>query len=149
MIEKGHWLMDTITSRHITDLTGARARMLHDLCKDLGVGKTQQGAERQFDPLDASLVTLAARLTNQGIRRSEAIAIALQTKDDLARLIRNPADQRCWLFASRLDGERWKTLVVEGIGSPAMLTDPGAPGYAVTNLRAVVRDVIAAGVAAA
>jgi hypothetical protein len=141
--------MDTITSRHITDLTGARARMLHDLCKDLGVGKTQQGAERQFDLLDASLVTLAARLTNQGLRRSEAISIALQTKGDLARLIRDPKDTRRWLFASRPEGEPWKIVVVEHTGSPEILTDTGAPGFAVINLRAVVRDVIAAGAAAA
>jgi hypothetical protein len=141
-----------ITSRDITVLTGAGGRTLHDLCKDLGVGQTQQGVDRQFDLVDASLVTLVARLISQGMRRIEAIMLASKTKADLERLIRNPEDQRCWLFASRselpADHGRihvlWKFQVVEGVGSPAMLADPDTPGYAaVINLRAVVRDVLA------
>jgi hypothetical protein len=147
--------MEIITSRHITQLTGVSARGLHDLCKDLGVGKTDPGVERHFDLVDASMVTLAARLNYQGLRRLEAIILASKTKADLERLIRNPEDQRCWLFASRSESPVphavtgrptvwWKYQVVEGVGSPAMLADPETPGYtAVINLRAVVRDVLA------
>ena len=45
--------------------------------------------------------------------------------------------------AAQMTGGRFK--VVEDTGSPEILTDVGSESYAVINLRAVVRDVLAIG----
>jgi hypothetical protein len=141
-----------ITSRTITDLIGARGRLLHELCKELGVGKTQPGAERHFNPEDAALLALVGTLRSQGLRHSETIAIALAAKDALARFMCNPEQPERWLYAWRADdGESWQTEIVESSGSPEVYDQDGSrsSGYIVVNLRTLARQVIEVGTVAA
>jgi hypothetical protein len=136
--------LDTISSRAITSLTGVHGRNLHELCNALGVGKTKQGAERQFTIPEASLLTLAARLMLQGLRRSEAIAMALAAKDDLARFLRNPDSSERWLLAWRVpDAEQWNVEVSDTSGSPEVEDHEGSQafGHIVVNLAPMVRKV--------
>jgi hypothetical protein len=139
--------LSTITSRTITDLTGAGGRLLHELCKELGVGKTQQGTERRFNTEDAALLALVATLRSQGMRHAETIAIAQEAKRDLARFMRNPASAERWLLAWRLsDEDQWTVQVADTSGSPEVLDHEGsrASGYIVVNLRTLARDILKA-----
>jgi hypothetical protein len=140
--------MATITSRTITDLTGAGGRLLHELCKELGVGKTQQGAERRFNIGDAALLGLVATLRSQGLRHSETIAVAQKAKGDLARFMRNPDSPERWLLAWRLGDEaEWNVEISDSSGSPEVLDREGsrAGGHIVVNLRWLAREVLNAG----
>jgi hypothetical protein len=139
----------TLTSSQVMAVAkpGTRKTFM-ELRDGLKVGRTSDGAPRPFSAIEAAMFTLAARLTAQGLRRLEAISIADAAKADLARLIHDPLDDRRWLFASR-DDDGWSIQVVEDTGSPEILDDEGSEGYAVINLRAVVRDVLAVAAASA
>jgi len=116
-----------------------------ELRDGLKIGRTSDGAPRPFSAIEAAMFTLAARLTGHGLRRAEGIAIAMQAKDDLDRLIRDPLDERRWLVASRLnDADPWSIQVVDGIGSPEIFDDEGSETFAAINLRRVVHAVLSA-----
>jgi hypothetical protein len=139
--------LEPITSRTITDLTGARGRMLHELCNSLGVGSTKQGTERHFSTTEAALLMLAARLIAQGFRRSQAIAVALVAKDDVARFVRDPEADARWLLVSQNDDGHWNTEVADASGSsPDVYDHAGSQsyGYIVVNLRTLAHDVLTA-----
>jgi hypothetical protein len=137
--------MATLTSRTITDMTGAGGRLLHELCKELGVGKTQQGTARQFTLEDAAPLMLIATLRDQGLRHSETIAIAQKAKDELARFMHNPDSPERWLIVWRLgEDDEWNIDISDSSGSPEVLDREGsrAGGYIVVNLRWLARDIL-------
>lgn len=88
-----------LLSPDVTELTRLKGRMLHDACRDLGIGQTSQGARRYFSDIEAAVLVLATRLGAQGMRRAETLIVAEEAKPELVRLLRNPASARRWLFA--------------------------------------------------
>jgi hypothetical protein len=88
-----------LLSPDVTELTGLKGRMLHDVCRNLGIGQTSQGARRYFNDIEAAVLVLATRLGAQGMRRGETLIVAEEAKPELVRLLRNPASARRWLFA--------------------------------------------------
>jgi hypothetical protein len=137
----------TLTAGQVMSVArpGSRKTFM-ELRDGLKVGRTSDGAPRPFSVVEAAMFTLAARLTGHGLRRVEAIAIASQARDDLARLIENPADDRRWLIASRQnDADPWSIQVVDEFGSPEIFDDEASETFAAINLRRVVRDVLATG----
>jgi hypothetical protein len=133
-----------LLSPDVTELTRLKGRMLHDACRDLGIGQTSQGARRYFSDIEAAVLVLATRLGAQGMRRAETLIVAEEAKPELSRLLRNPASARRWLFA-HLNDDGWTVEVVADTGSPELFDDDGANGFVAINLRSVVRAVLAAG----
>jgi hypothetical protein len=133
-----------LRSREIAELTGLPPHLLADLCRDLDVGRTTQGAKRRFNNLEAATMVLVCRLARQGVVRREALAVAEGAAPVIECLIRNPEDERRWLFAHR-KGSGWKLDFESTSGSPEALGDESVDGYVLINVRSIVRDVLAAG----
>ncbi len=91
--------MPTLTSRQARGLVGDayKAARLAEACRALDVGRTSQGVERRFSPVEAMRLTLYSRLQEHGLRAGVAAELAREgvTLDDWAEIVAEDAD--VWL----------------------------------------------------